>query len=1042
MSATSRTFVKFALPAVFAAGIFIFAPSAHAANPWDCSLASTTGYFALDGNAGNGCGSAAVTLTTSSMAYASATTTPWVSFLNNSAQTDHNNSMYTSDATGIETGHTLVFTFRYMGENGASSIIRNSDDNIIDAYAHNTIGQGFVFMMNTGGGSSQSTGTVSWYNGARDSNTTIYSVSDWINVIVENTGNGWDTWVHSVSSTEYNYVPYGGFNPNQTALRFYGYNVTNVEPHTWDEIIISNTSWTTSTRESYWANYWDAGSQGPPVPTVASTSQLRSDCVTSISEGGSTPENEMCFKAYLNSSSSLGLKLQIEISTSTSFTNALTGISTTTIPGSYATATIYAIPNGSYYWRARALDAYTDATSSWAQFGASGTVDFVVNLLSTSTAWDCSVSTTGYFPLDGNTSQPCGSGAVTLTSSPTLPYASATTTPWTSFLGQSSQTDHNNGFYTSDATGIETNHTLVFTFRYMGSNGANSIIRNSDDNIIDAYAHNTIGQGFVFMMNSGSGSKSTGTVSWYNGARDSNSTIYSVDDWINVMVENTGSGWDTWVHTVSSTEYNYVPYGNFNPNQTALRFYGYNSSNVEPHTWDEIIISDLTWTTSTRESYWSNYWDRSCAAIGCAGGTILSGNIIASTTWSPIFNPYIVSSTVTINSGVKITVEPGVIVKFKPETSLNVSGTLDVHGTTSSFVYFTSYFDDIGGDTNSDGAATIPSPGKWGQIYLASGASTTFNGAVIRYGGSSSTQSDAMIENNGVVYMNYSAITHSEGTGFFAFVDSTSSLYKVQVSNNYYGISVSGGFITVTTSTIFNNHLNSSAPTSTYGAYQTGGPTSTMTGNYWGGWMPLDYDPLTYNSGPFNASSNLQGVGNSVSPYIDYGAYTIAYLSKPNFPNWSPPAVNSSSFPYIMRIGNSTQYESALIAGKNTWMAQTPGYVTLDYSSNSPSYDWDLGIYDANDLALTWTGLFLSSPTSTPHIYFNAARMGSNPDVHQCVTTHELGHALGLAHGVIGSVMYTPCGESQTILSQQEIHDYNMLWGRNWLFNPHGYYWK
>jgi len=90
------------------------------------------------------------------------------------------------------------------------------------------------------------------------------------------------------------------------------------------------------------------------------------------------------FKSYLNSSSSNQLKFQVELSTSTSFTNAYTATSSAVSPGSYATTTISNLANGSYYWRARALDTLNNATSSWRQFGEDDLVDFVVNVASPS----------------------------------------------------------------------------------------------------------------------------------------------------------------------------------------------------------------------------------------------------------------------------------------------------------------------------------------------------------------------------------------------------------------------------------------------------------------------------------------------------------------------------------------------------------------------------------------------------------------------------------------------------------------------------------
>ena len=48
-----------------------------------------------------------------------------------------------------------------------------------------------------------------------------------------------------------------------------------------------------------------------------------------------------------------------------------------------------------------------------------------------------------------------------------------------------------------------------------------------------------------------------------------------------------------------------------------------------------------------------------------AGATTnVSGTIATDTTWSWAYSPYVVTDNVTVNSGVTLTVEPGVIVKF------------------------------------------------------------------------------------------------------------------------------------------------------------------------------------------------------------------------------------------------------------------------------------------------------------------------------------------------------------------------------------------
>jgi hypothetical protein len=115
----------------------------------------------------------------------------------------------------------------------------------------------------------------------------------------------------------------------------------------------------------------------------------------------------------------------------------------------------------------------------------------------------------------------------------------------------------------------------------------------------------------------------------------------------------------------------------------------------------------------------------------------VSGNITASTTWTAD-KIYVVEGVIKISS--VLTIQPGTIVKLK-NARLEVisSGKILANGTASQHIAFTSFADDsYCGDTNGDGAATVPQKGDWESIYLNGGTNNTFTYCDILYAGQNS----------------------------------------------------------------------------------------------------------------------------------------------------------------------------------------------------------------------------------------------------------------------------------------------------------------
>jgi len=149
------------------------------------------------------------------------------------------------------------------------------------------------------------------------------------------------------------------------------------------------------------------------------------------------------------------------------------------------------------------------------------------------------------------------------------------------------------------------------------------------------------------------------------------------------------------------------------------------------------------------------------------GPTIVTSNVGVNTTWSLSGSPYIISAEVHVSSGVVLTVEAGVAVKFMSPRSLTVDGALDARGTAGAPVYFTSVNDNSYASTSY--GTGRPAKGDWGaiQVYDTYGNQpiTRLNYAVVRYAGAGASD-----KANISVYGNDTAVTNttiasSDGVG-------------------------------------------------------------------------------------------------------------------------------------------------------------------------------------------------------------------------------------------------------------------------------------
>jgi hypothetical protein len=70
--------------------------------------------------------------------------------------------------------------------------------------------------------------------------------------------------------------------------------------------------------------------------------------------------------------------------------------------------------------------------------------------------------------------------------------------------------------------------------------------------------------------------------------------------------------------------------------------------------------------------------------------TDVSGPLFSDTTWTLANSPYIVTADVQVASGVTLTIEPGVIVKYSGAYEILIKGSIIANGTADQIISFTS----------------------------------------------------------------------------------------------------------------------------------------------------------------------------------------------------------------------------------------------------------------------------------------------------------------------------------------------------------------
>lgn len=156
---------------------------------------------------------------------------------------------------------------------------------------------------------------------------------------------------------------------------------------------------------------------------------------------------------------------------------------------------------------------------------------------------------------------------------------------------------------------------------------------------------------------------------------------------------------------------------------------------------------------------------------------------------------YVLLNNLTINSGAKLNIEPGITIKVQLGKSFIINGGFKAQGTDpDGKIIFTSIKDDeFGnpGDTNGDGNKTIPANRDWGVIIFRGASDDEYSlieSCIIKYTGYN--------YNSGTGYYNYGAVNYE---------DSGSKIKNTTISNSNYGIEIRGSSTTSAENVVIQN---------------------------------------------------------------------------------------------------------------------------------------------------------------------------------------------------------------------------------------------
>jgi len=211
--------------------------------------------------------------------------------------------------------------------------------------------------------------------------------------------------------------------------------------------------------------------------------------------------------------------------------------------------------------------------------------------------------------------------------------------------------------------------------------------------------------------------------------------------------------------------------------------------------------------------------------------TYVEGIIAQDTIWSLTDSPYVVSKDIVVSSGVTLTIEPGVEIRFGGDFSLRVEGRLLAYGDENNTITFTSNRDQ-------------PKAGDWNATKFVGTELSVLTYCVMQYAKSPIAVEDSMVT------IENCELAHNSESGIYVTGDTQVIINKNRISSSKNGIALAGNWtsgVSITENIVMNNSesgiglrannygalviLNNVLSANKRGFLVSGQPSTYITGN-------------------------------------------------------------------------------------------------------------------------------------------------------------------------------------------------------------------